>query len=270
MKTIWTEVRKHAYIWFVFMKNSLIAQLEYRVNFVTGLLMELGYLLVKLLYVIVVYNAGVGVNGLSPDEVLIFVGTFVLVTGFYAGLFMMNNFALSDHIRTGTLDFYIVKPVSLQFMATLRRSDMALFGTDVIAGVIMVVIGWTRLHLQVSLLNLLGFAGYTLCGAAVGYSIFLLPNIFSFWFVKSGALAGLTDSFWDFNNMPMGIYNKTIQRIGVYVLPIFVVTNFPTLFVLGRLSPWWSVWGILAPFVCLAAVRLLWNRAIKQYSSASS
>jgi ABC-2 type transport system permease protein len=252
------------------MKNSLIAQLEYRVNFVTGLMMELGYLVVKLLYVIVVYNAGVQVNGLSPDEVLIFVGTFVLVTGFYAGLFMMNNFALSDHIRTGTLDFYIVKPVNLQFMATLRRSDMALFGTDVIAGIVLIIIGWSRLHLAVNLWTLLGFAGYVLCGAAVGYSIFLFPNIFSFWFVKSGALAGLTDSFWDFNNMPMGIYNKVIQRIGVYVIPIFVVTNFPTLFVLGRLDPWWTVWGILAPILCLTAVRLLWNKAVKQYSSASS
>ncbi len=270
MRTILTEIRKHAYIWFVFMKNSLIAQLEYRVNFVTGLMMEMGYLLVKLLYVIVIYNAGVGINGLTPDEVLVFVGTFVIVTGFYAGLFMMNNFALSDHIRNGTLDFFIVKPVSLQFMATLRRSDLALFLTDVIAGAIMVAIGWSRLALPLNVLSLLGFAGYLLCGAIVGYSIFLFPILFSFWFVKSGSLAGLVDSFWDFNNMPMGIYSKIVQRIGVYVVPIFVVTNFPTLFVLGRLSPLWSVWGVLAPIVCFTVTRLLWNLAVKQYSSASS
>ncbi len=75
--------------------------------------MEIGYLVVKLLYVIVIYNAGVDVSGLSPDEILVFVGAFVIHTAFYAGFFMMNHFELSERIRSGTLDFFIVKPVSL-------------------------------------------------------------------------------------------------------------------------------------------------------------
>jgi ABC-2 type transport system permease protein len=270
MNELLREVKKHAFIWFVFMKNSLIGQLEYRVNFFTGLAMELGYLLVKLLYVIVVYRAGSSVNGMSPDEVLVFVGSFVIVTGFYAGFFMLNSFALSDHIRNGTLDFFIVKPVSLQFMATLRRSDFALFLTDVTAGIIMVAIGWSRLSIPLNLLNLAGFTGFMLCGVIVGYSIFLFPIIFSFWFVKSGALSGLVDSIWDFNNVPMGIYNKLIQRLGVFVIPIFVVTNFPAMFIVGKMSPLYAVWGILAPILCFAVTRLLWSAAVKRYSSASS
>jgi ABC-2 type transport system permease protein len=155
-------------------------------------------------------------------------------------------------------------------MATLRRSDFALFLTDTTAGVIMVAIGWSRLHIPLNLINLAGFAGYMLSGVIVGYSLFLFPILFSFWFVKSGALSGVVDSFWDFNNVPMGVYNKLVQRIGVFVLPIFVVTNFPAMFVLGKMSPLYAVWGILAPFVCFCATRLLWNVAIKQYNSASS
>lgn len=270
MKTFLREIRKHAFIWYIFMKNSLIGQMEYRVNFFTGLSMEVGYLFVKLLYVIVVYRAGSSVNGMTPDEVLVFVGTFVIVTGFYAGFFMLNNFSLSEHIRTGTLDFFIVKPVSLQFMATLRRSDFALFLTDTTAGIIMVAIGWSRLKIPLSLLNLAGFAGYMLCGVIVGYSLFLFPILFSFWFVKSGALSGVVDAFWDFNNVPMGIYNKLVQRIGVFVLPVFVVTNFPAMFVLGKMSPLYAAWGIAAPVVCFCVTRLLWNVAITHYNSASS
>jgi ABC-2 type transport system permease protein len=270
MKGLLREIRKHFFIWYVFMKNNLMGQLEYRVNFLTGLAMEAGYLLVKLLYVIVVYRAGSSVNGMTPDEVLVFVGTFVIVTGFYAGLFMLNNFSLSDHIRNGTLDFFIVKPVSLQFMATLRRSDIALFLTDTLAGIVMLAIGWSRLKIPLNIINLAGFAGYMLCGVIVGYSIFLFPILFSFWFVKSGALSSTVDSFWDFNNVPMGVYSKLVQRIGVYVLPIFVVTNFPAMFVLGKLSPAFAIWGIAAPFLCFAATRALWTVALKQYNSASS
>ena len=258
MNTLWREIKKHAFIWFVFMKNSLMAQLEYRLNFFTGLSMELGYLMVKLLYVIVVYRAGASVNGMTPDEVLVFVGSF------------LNNFALGDHIRNGTLDFFIVKPVSLQFMATLRRSDFALFLTDFSAGVIMVAIGWSRLHIPLNVLNLAGFLGYMFGGVIVGYSIFLFPILFSFWFVKSGSLSGVVDSFWDFNNVPMGVYTKLVQRVGVFVLPIFVVTNFPMLFVLGKMDTLYALWGIAAPFVCFGVTRLLWTVAVKRYSSASS
>ena len=35
----------------VFMKYSLMSQLEYRINFISGLAVELGWMLVKLLYV---------------------------------------------------------------------------------------------------------------------------------------------------------------------------------------------------------------------------
>ena len=66
--------RKHLRVWLFFMRTSLAAQLEYRANFLTGVAMEVGYLLVKLMYVFVVYQAGVTINGLTPDEILLFSG----------------------------------------------------------------------------------------------------------------------------------------------------------------------------------------------------
>ncbi len=270
MNTLFKTLRKYFFIWFIFIKNCIIAQMEYRANFITGLAMECGYLFAKMLYIIVIYRAGVNINGLSPDEILVFVGTYVIVTGFYAGLFMMNLFGISDHIRNGTLDLYITKPISLQFMLTLRRSDMGLLLLDVTAGLIMVAVGWTRLQTPVNFLNIIGFTGYLAAGTIVGYAIFLLPQLLSFWLVNSHAISSTVDSFWDFNNMPMGVFNKIIQRVGVFVIPIFVVTNFPAMFVLGRMNTLHAAWGILAPFVFMALTRLVWGVAVKRYSSASS
>jgi ABC-2 type transport system permease protein len=77
MSNILHELRKHLIIYGLFLKNSLIAQMEYRFNFIGNLAMEAGYLLVKLSYVVVVYRSGVKINGLSPDEILLFIGTFI-------------------------------------------------------------------------------------------------------------------------------------------------------------------------------------------------
>lgn len=263
------EIRKHLRVWFFFMRTSLAAQLEYRANFVTGVAMELGYLLVKLMYVFVVYQAGVPINGLTPDEILLFSGVFVLMTAGYAGLIMLNLFALRNIIRDGSLDLYITKPISLQFMVTLRRSDFALLATDGLAGLVMILVGLIRLRLDVNVWRLAGFAGYLALAGIAAYGLFVLPTLLAFWFPGSN-FATFVDPFWDFNSLPMGIYNRMVQNIGTYAIPIFLVTNFPTLFLLDRMTPVQAVWGIVSPLLLVWLTRVVFRRAIRRYNSASS
>jgi ABC-2 type transport system permease protein len=270
MRAILVEIKKHLLIYVLFLKNSLMAQMEYRFNFIGNLSMETGYLLVKLSYVVVVYRSGVKINGLSPDEILLFIGTFVTLTGVYAGLFMINNFNLRGKIKDGDLDLLLTKPISLQFIATLRQADLTIFSVDVIAGSIMIAVAWARLGIPASLLNLGGFIAFMLVSCLISYSLFLLPQVLSFWLMNTSAIAEITDSFWDFNNMPMDIYNTWIKQIGVFILPIFVITNFPPMFVLHKMPPIYLAWSLLVPFILLFFVRLLWSKGLKSYSSASS
>ncbi len=264
------EIKKHLALWGILMKNSLMSQLEYRMNFFTGIAMELGYFLAKIVYMIVVYKTGVPINGLTPDEVLVFFGTYMIATGPYAGMYMMNLFGIGRQVQSGELDLLLVKPVSLQFILTLKRSDIALFTVDVALGIVAVIIGLARMAVPVGVLDALGYMGYLITGSLIAYAMFLLPQVLAFKLIKTNSLAGLVDSSWDFNNMPMGIYSRLIQQIGAFVLPIFVITNFPALFILKKMEPLYAVWGIAGPFVWLALTSFLFNRGLKHYQSASS
>jgi ABC-2 type transport system permease protein len=269
MNSVLRELKKHLIIYGLFLKNSLMAQMEYRFNFIGNFLMETGYLLAKLSYVVVIYRSGVTIHGLSPDEILLFIGTFITLTAVYAGLFMLNNFGLRTKIKDGDLDLLMTKPVSLQFMATLRQADLTIFSVDFIAGGIVVIIAWSRLGIPVTFFTVGGYLGFMAISCLVSYSLFLLPQILSFWLMNT-SITEITDSFWDFNNMPMDIYSNWIRQIGVFVLPIFVITNFPPMFVLHRLPPVYLAWSAVLPLILLAAVRLVWQRGLKNYSSASS
>jgi ABC-2 type transport system permease protein len=270
MASLGRELKKHFIIYWLFVKNSMMAQMEYRFNFLGNFAMESGYLLVKLSYIVVVYRSGVQINGLSADEILLFIGTFIFMTGFYAGMFMINNFRLLSKIKDGELDLLLTKPVSLQFMATLRQADVTIFLVDVIAGGIVILIAWARLAIPVTLATVGGFTLFIAVSVMVSYCLFLLPQILSFWLLNTSAIASITDSFWDFNNMPMGIYTATIQQIGVFILPIFVITNFPPLFLVGKLPPVYAAWTLVLPIFLLAAVRALWKKGLRSYASASS
>lgn len=270
MRQIIYELKKHALIYLLFLKNSLMVQMEYRFNFVGTLAMEGGYLLVKLSYAVVVFRSGVSINGLSPDEILLFIGTFITLTGIYAGLFMINMYRLRLKIKDGDLDTLITKPVSLQFMATLRLADPTLFAVDVIAGVAIVVTAWQRLHLPVTWLTVGGYVGFMIISCLVAYSLFLLPQILTFWFTNTSSIAEITDMFWDFNSMPMDIYNRWIIQLGVFVLPIFVITNFPPLFALNRLPLLYWAWAMILPALLVLLSRLFWSVGLRRYGSASS
>ena len=270
MSELLREIKKHVLIYFLFVKNSMMAQMEYRFNFIGNMAMESGYLLVKLSYIVVVYRTGVTINGLSPDEMLLFIGTFITLTGVYAGMFMINNFSLRGKIKDGDLDLILTKPVSLMFMATLRQADVTIFSVDVIAGGIAVAIAWARLGIPVTLYTLGGYLVFLVTSSVVAYCLFLLPQILSFWLMNTSSIAEITDSFWDFNNMPMEIYNRWIKQIGVFVLPIFVITNFPPMFLLNKMPPVYTVWALLLPVVLLMVVRMAWKKGLGTYSSASS
>jgi ABC-2 type transport system permease protein len=269
MKNMIKEIAKHFRIYAALVRMNVMSQLEYRVNFVTGAMMEAGYLVVKLMYVLVVYRSGRHIAGFSPDEILVFVGTFVLVTGFYAGLFMMNLFQLSHLVRDGSFDMLLTKPVSTQFLATFRRSDFALFLLDAGAGLVLTAIGIARLGLGFGALRVLGYAFFVASGSAVGYAIYLIPMTLVFRVVNAQAIAGLADSFWDFNNVPMVVYDRLGRALGVFVIPMFVVTNFPALFALGRMGPLYAVWGVVAPVLFISLASMAWRAGVRGYSSAS-
>jgi ABC-2 type transport system permease protein len=264
------EIRKHVRMFFIFAKNSLVGYMEYKANFYSSLIMEIVFLMSKLIYILFVFQLGIEINGISPDEMLIFSGTYTIMIAIYTGLFMDNFYALSGHIRNGTLDMYITKPLSLQFMISFRHVNFALPIPNLIAGIAMVVLAWQRLGIDPSFVHVAGYIGVILSSTVVAYSVLLLPQILSFWTVKSGSITEMLDKCWELNNMPMYIYPKWLRRMGLYVVPILFITNMPSVYMIDRLNVFMGVWIFAAPVLSLIAVRLFWKLAIKRYASASS
>ncbi|WP_224723260.1 ABC transporter permease [Paenibacillus vietnamensis] len=269
MKAWHGTMKSYLQIYLRFIKNCFIAQMEYRTNFILGIAVEIAYLFSKLLYVVVVYETDLHIGDITPDGILMFVGTYTMMTGLYAGLFFTNFVRISDYVRTGELDLLMVKPVSLQFIVSLRYIDLGMPIPNLAAGITMVAIGWHALGIPVTFYHIAIFVFYLLSALLITYGLMIIPSILSFWFVNTGGLAGIFYAIWDANNMPMPIYSRLIQRIGVYVLPFLVITNFAPMTVMGRLDGGLMVWGVLAPVLLLAAVRQMWKQAIKNYSSAS-
>ncbi|MCD1259365.1 ABC-2 family transporter protein [Paenibacillus athensensis] len=264
------EIWKHIRVYLFFIKNCVVAQLEFRFNFVTNILVEIGYTFAAALYGFVVYKSGVHFVGLPPQAIFLFVGTYILMNGVYVGLFLTNFMSISSYIREGGLDFIITKPVSLQFMATLRYVNVAMPIPNVVAGLAMIVYAWNQLHIPISMPTIGLYVLMMVCSVVLTYCVTLIPQIFTFWLINSSAVTELSHAIWDFNNMPMTVYGKWIQRVGIFLFPLFIISNFPPMVLLQNLSALYIVWGGVAAILFLYLTRKLWLWGLKNYSSASS
>lgn len=107
------------------------------------------------------------------------------------------------------------------------------------------------------------------CGVLTAYSVFLLPQLLAFWIIRTNGVTELSNSIFETNYVPMAVYSNLIQRIGLFVLPVFVICNFPPMFILGKMETGLVVWAFLAPLWSLAIIRLIWQFALRDYTSAS-
>jgi len=262
------EIIKHLKIYRQFIKMSVMEQLEYRVNFIMGILCECVYLFSKMLYVMIVFRAGANISGLSPEQLILFIGTFTFMTAVFTGLFANNFWRISQRIALGELDVLIVKPVSLQFIVTMRYVNIITPIPNIIAGIALIVIGWNKLGASTGIMHILSYIALIVCSSVLTYSLFLIPKIVAFWTIKTSGGNDFIAKLWDFNNMPMKIYNKWMQRIGIFIIPVFVITNFPVMAVINDLPAYYVIWGVAVSVLLFVGARLLWNTAIRQYSSA--
>lgn len=270
MIKIISKLKKYLSLYGYFIKNCLIAQMEYRANFIISVFIEIAFIFVKILYIIVVFNTGSDINGLSPYQILMFIGSYTFITGIMDAVYFPNVSKIPDYIRNGDLDIFITKPVSLQFLVSFRYFDFGLAIPNVIAGVIMIFVGWVNLGLVTSVSSISGYVFFTLIGIILSYPILYIPATLSFWIVKTSAIFDIIWAMWDFNNMPMGIYSKWIQRMGVFVFPIFIITNFAPMFAMSQLSTTYMWWSVVVTVLFLYILNRFWRFAIKNYTSASS
>lgn len=264
------KIRDYLKLYCYFVKNSMIAQLTYKTNFIMSVLTEVGFIFAKSLYIIVLFSSGLSINGLKPEQMLMFIGSYTLITGIMDAVFYPNIAAIPEYIRTASLDMIITKPVNSLFMCAFRKFDLGLGIPNVIGGLIMIGGSWWLSGIALTAINVIGFGLLCCLGCILTFPVLILPVTCSFWFIRSNSLMEIIWAMWDFNNMPMTIYNKIIKMIGIFVLPVFMITNLGPMFVFGILPRSYLIYALVAIPVFLKISIVFWNFAIKQYTSASN
>jgi ABC-2 type transport system permease protein len=250
-----------------FWRTSLAAELEYRLNFLLALASSLGHLAGNLFGLSLFYTGQGSLGGWPFHHALLVMGYFTTLQGLNRVLLGPNLARMVEHVRTGTLDFVLLKPIGSQFWLSTRRiSPWGL--PDVSFGVGLVVYSGVRLDLEP--LHLAFAAVPFALSAVIQYSLWFLLASISIWYVKIHNVTEVLNGLLAAGRYPIDALPGVYRFVFTFIVPVALLTTVPARVALGQEVGVWLVFS--ACFACFAffASRAFWRLALRYYTSASS
>jgi ABC-2 type transport system permease protein len=102
------------------------------------------------------------------------------------------------------------------------------------------------------------------------YALWILVVSAAFWVVKVDNLSYLFGSLFDAGRWPIAVFRGVLWFAFTFVFPLALMTSYPAMALLGRLSFGTALGGVLGGLAFASLARLIWRRALGFYTSASS
>lgn len=275
-------------VFLIFARNSLVRDMMFRGNFIIEAVSSLSWALmnVGLYWIVFEHTTSIGRDtGWGKYEFFVFMGTTWIINSLVQAFFMPNSEEFSELIRTGGLDFALLKPIDTQFLISLRKVSWSSL-SNLVLGILMLAISLSYLaerpdnpwRFQAAVLVL--YPLYVACGVAILYSLMICLAATSVWLGRNQTLYDFWFYITNFSRYPMEIYARgwglPLLFLFTFLVPVLVVVNVPARLLAQPLTPRAHWEWPLAVFTVAAAVlsvifsRWVFQKALQSYRSASS
>jgi ABC-2 type transport system permease protein len=268
-----------------FAKNSLVRDMMFRTNFIIDSFSSLAWAAMNVGFYLIVFEHTHSIGretGWGKYEFFVFMGTMWIVFSIVQAFFMPNFEEFSELIRTGGLDFALLKPIDTQFLISFRKVSWSSLA-NMLFGIVLIGYSLSHLayrtdhawHFQPEILFLYPF--YLACGITIFYSLMICMAATSVWLGRNQNLYDFWFYITNFARYPMEIYWRgwglPIGVIATFAIPVLLVVNIPARLLAQPLSPratweWWLCgYTLLATLVTLTVSRWFFSKALSAYRS---
>ncbi|MBJ9978111.1 ABC-2 family transporter protein [Pseudomonas sp. S75] len=105
-------------------RHSMLAELEFRVNALTNALNTLVGILLALYFLDAMFSEVVTLGGWNQEQVLALFGVALILEGLLEVWLFPSLHTLSEKVRTGDLDYLLVRPVDSQFLVSCSKISL--------------------------------------------------------------------------------------------------------------------------------------------------
>jgi ABC-2 type transport system permease protein len=263
-------------VFLTFARNSLVRDMTFRANFIIECISSVCWMLMNVGFYLLVFRWTEHIADWNQYEYFVFLATTMFVNSIVQAFFMPNAEDFSELIRTGGLDFALLKPIDTQFLISLHKVDWSGLA-NLVVGCVLLVYGLANLDYMPTPMQWLLYPVYVVCGVGIMYSVMIALAATSVWLGRNQTLYDFWFYITNFSRYPREIYAGPIgtpmQFAFTFVIPVLVVINVPARLMakpFGEQDWPLAIFTIAATAASLAASRWVFRRAMLSYRSASS
>ena len=280
-----TDQPLYGKVFLIFVRNSLVRALMFRANFLIECVSSTAWIIMNIGFYVLIFQqtSQIGADtGWGKFEFFVFLATTMFVNSLVQAFFMPNVQEFSEMIRTGNLDFALLKPIDTQFLVSLRRIEWSALANFCVGIALLVFSLWKLTTrevdpLQLSPIVFVLYPFYVVCGIAILYGLMISLASTSIWLGRNQSLYDFWFYITNFSRYPMEIYDGNLgtplRWFFTFIIPVLIVVNVPARFMAMPLTGelWWlAAFAIVATIVSLWASRAVFKSALRSYRSASS
>ena len=262
-------MRRYLRLFLVQLRMSVLAALQYRVGFFTDGVLGVLWALVGVLPLMVALDHRSDVVGWNAADLAVLTGCFTIVHGIFAAFLQPALLQSMEHIRAGTLDYLLLRPVDALF-SCLTTSFSIWSVLECVAGLVLIAGGLFVAGAVPEPQALLQAAAVMLSGLIALYALGVLALCLSFRALQVENLTYFMEAVLDFGRWPVSVFRGLLRVLFTYVIPLALMTTGPALALLGRPDLGNTIAALATAFVLFLAARLAWAQSLRAYTSASS
>jgi len=264
------SLRRYFNIYAEFWRNGLIREMGFKANFLLWILVEMLWFALQLTFVGVLFLHTESIGSWTKWQVVLLYGASHFIQQLFTGLFLTNCVNVSEHIRTGKLDFLLLLPASTRFLLSLRHVDFGAF-VNAASAVAVMVFASGKLGLTPSVAQVAGFLALVFVGLLIHYSLMFTLACVSFWSVRAQGIVWGYYNLFNIARLPDEAFRGMFRAVFTFALPMLLVSNVPARLLADKMrSPLDLLVLAGMGVVCFAASEAFWRMSVKRYTSASS
>ncbi|MFV8257246.1 ABC transporter permease [Bdellovibrio bacteriovorus] len=261
-------LKKYLSLYAALFRTSFIADLEYRVNFITRIATDIFWYLAQIMTFEVLFRHTPKIGDWNLEQMRVFLGVVFVVDGLYMIILSENLDQFSEKVRKGDLDLLLAKPINSQFMISLQKASTAMIGNLIIASSWFIYsiiqlsnFEWLRLFWLLLLIP---------CGLVALYAMRFFMASTAVIFARSENLQFIWYQIYRLGMRPDSIYVPWFKWMLLTALPVGVIASVPARALLEPPDFALFAWVVVLSGILIYLTNKFWKFALRFYSSASS
>lgn len=261
-------------LWARLVGARLRGQLQYRLSFLLLTASSFTSTFVELLAIVILFGTFGDLAGWRVGEVAFLYGLVSIAFGL-TELFG-NGFEYVDRlVRTGEFDRILTRPVSPFLQVLASEVQLRRFGR-IVQGVLATMLADHWLDIAWAPAKALVFFGAIVSTSIIFLTVFVVGAAICFWTIERSEVQNIfIYGGTELASYPIHIYNRWMQGVFLYAVPLALTSYYPALYVLEKSDPLGlpAVVRFLAPVVAIVFFSgglLVWRLGLRHYQSTGS